>query len=57
MSGLNNVLTGAEDHTPIEVVATVIVVVVHDVHLGVTIVLLHADMPVKENPIFPELIS
>ena len=57
MSSLNNVLTGAEVHAPIKVVATVVVVVVvREAHPGATIVFLHADMPVEEDPIFLELI-
>ena len=55
MSGLHEVLADAQVRAPVEVLATVIVVV-REVHLGVTVMLLHANVPVEEDPIFPWLV-
>ena len=54
MSGFRDVLAGAQVHAPVEVVTTV--VVMREVRLGVTVVLLHTNVLVKENTNLPELI-
>ena len=55
MSSLHDFLASTQAQAPVEVVATAVVVVVREVQLGVTVVLLHADVPVEEDPILLEL--